>query len=337
MTNNTSQNLDITGAKEIIDDLAAAANQFDASIPLCANCSAISILSDAGFDTSSCSNYDANIKSLKETLFETSVSLRSYIETVEEADRKIEEEIPNEEEIIPEKEEEEATPAVTEQKDTVEELKDNTENPDGGTNTDGTSGTFGVQTTIPSTTPLKNPNRPGGSSNNNMDKLVEELEKYYNNISSESLQPILSNLYEEAIKYNVSLKELLSNDKYASVVLQAINKSKISSDIINKMNTLGIEKTKKIILNSLLGDNNVLGINKDSKEWMKKSLNNVALGKNLDIKELVKNKDAKLKDIVSEVKKYSKEHKYDSGIKMTNAMLSLDDTKLAYMISTLFI
>ena len=334
---NSESKIDINGAVGIIDTLTAAANQFNSNIPLCSNCPDISILAEAGFDTSSCATYDAGIKELASKLVNVSSSIKAYADSVHDADKIIEDEIPEEE---PEKVEEEVAPAVEEittaevEDNSMENLEKEAEEIDSGSNNDGSSGEATITTNIGSKTELEKPKNP--SSKPNTDLILNECEKYYSKISPEVLQSILSDLYAETMKNNLSLVELLSNDKYSNVVLAIINKNnKIDSNIVKNMNSLGMDITRKLLYKSLLGEKNILGITKESVLEFKTILIEQTKSKNLKLEDLIKNNDKQLVESVALVRDALKDKYNSNTYKLANIMSYLDNKKISYMISEL--
>ena len=333
---NEESTIDVVAAAEIANSLASVFNQFCANAPLCSSCPDIAILAGAGFDTSSCDAYDSEIQELGSKLVSIASSIQSYVNEVYETDRVIESEIPEEPQEEGEEESsttETAEVAVPEAVEDVslESLDDETSDINSGNNQDGTSGETEFNTTEVDNTNIQNISTP--VSTPNFDEIVNKCQKYFDNVPVETLHSILTDLCDVAMKYDISIEELLSDDKYAAVILEVLTKnSKIDPDLVKDLKALGEKLTRKTLYSIIAGKISLIGDGK-AKEYFKDLCYETAKSKNLNIDELTKNNDKRLKDVVTLIRDSFKYDSSSEASKVANSLLYFDDDKLSYMLS----
>lgn len=324
MGENTNSIVNISVVSEVKDSLSGAVDSFSANVPICKNYSIFKSLADAGFDTACCSTYDDNIATLAKKLSALVGSMDSYINTTIGMDEKIEEEIPDEDsvdETLPDETPQEDVPPAETGNDGLDENTDI----GSGENTDGSSGDLtDPQATTPTTEPpkLKKPNNKP-----DMKKVYDEFEKYYKKMSSKNLTSIMSSIYDEAAKKGITINELLSSDKYDSVILTLINNKALSPEMRERMKELGVDVSRKLLKDFLIGDRSVIGYNDKTKKYIYDALGQVANASGKTADNIISSKDGSLRESLSFIQKKLEENK--TNLKLLDVLLGFDDNKIA--------
>ena len=345
MAKNSSM-VNVDAVKDVINTWNSALNSFTSNAPKASSCAGFTALSDAGFDTASCTSYDELLENLSSTLSMCGSTVDSYVESVVDSDIQTESEIPDEADV------EASIDADTNVNGTNKNSTSSMNTTrDSGTN-DGNSGNYDDQTSGDEEG-LSDQNKGNDGSDINPDDeesgigdaattLKEQdigdaateydyiLDKYFKELSKDQLQNIVSEIYLLAKNENVTIEELLTNEKYYDSVLGLLkaNNIELSTDI-------DAATYRNALYSKFAGENNMLGLNSTTKENLKAYLTTEAEKLNMSYSDLVN--DSNNTDALKEtIQNYTDSQESNEGLSLfTNSIKGFSSEETSYTINTL--
>ena len=345
MAKNSSM-VNVDAVKDVINTWNSALNSFTSNAPKASSCAGFTALSDAGFDTASCTSYDELLENLSSTLSMCGSTVDSYVESVVDSDIQTESEIPDEADV------EASIDADTNVNGTNKNSKSSMNTTrDSGTN-DGNSGNYDDQTSGHEEG-LNDQNKGNDGSDINPDDeesgigdaattLKEQdigdaateydyiLDKYFKELSKDQLQNIVSEVFLLAKNENVTIEELLTNEKYYDSVLGLLkaNNIELSTDI-------DATTYRNAFYSKFAGENNMLGLNSTTKENLKAYLTTEAEKLNMSYSDLVN--DSNNTDTLKEtIQNFTDSQESNEGLSLfTNSIKGFSSEETSYTINSL--
>ena len=289
-TSKPSTTINIDNLSSAIASWNSAVTSFTSAAPKASSCSGLTVLESAGLAEGFPAKYDEMLSSLSTFLSSVTSTIDAYCTAAYEADKAVEEDMPEEEGAGDGDENPDTTPTTDDQNteeenpddkdDSKDEDKDKDKNkkkPKGGNN---------------------NNNNNNDDNNNNAVQLKDNLELQSSALSTMSLNDlseVSSLLNKLASQNNVTLDELLGNKVYSQQIHDLLaNSGSLSEDYRNLIKEGNVDICQTSLKNVFSGkSNSVIGLDDNTSKLMKSYLEDVAKDNNTTYEELFKTEDGK--------------------------------------------
>ena len=327
-----STTINIDNLTSAIANWNSAVGSFSGTVPKASTCAGLTALQDAGLANGFPGSYDSMLDSLTTFLTSVTSTIENYCNAAYEADKSVEDEMPEEE--PPEEEEEETTPTTEETPKDEEEEDKEEETPEEDGDKKDEPKDDGDKDKGKDKDKDKGKKPPGDSG----PKLEDNLSLQANALSTMSLNDlsnISSLLSKLAAQNNVTVDELLGNGVYAQQIHSMLsNNSSLSEDYRNliKAGKVDICQTSLKNLFSGKGSTQAMGIDTNTTKLMKTYLEDVAKKNNTTTEVLLSTSEGKkivksaLKDFDG-ISDYASKYGSSGTDSLTDVYNSNDETK----------
>lgn len=287
-----STTVNIENLSSAISSWSSAVNSFSAAAPKASSCSGLTTLESAGLCNGFPASYDSMLSSLSTFLSSVTSTIETYCNSVYEADKAAEDEMPEEEGAG----DGDDDTAPTDDKKEDDKKEDDNKDEDKDKDKD-----------------KKKPTGGGNNNNNNNDKgnnddygitgeesatLTNNLQLQSNALSTMSLNDlsnVASILSKLAAANNVTIDELLGNKVYAQQIRSLLTNSGALSESYRNLLAEGTADACQTALKNVFNGKNTdaIGLNTDTTKLMKSYLEDIATANNTTYDALFETNDGK--------------------------------------------